>query len=114
MSAYAGDRTTGFASPAAGAGEGPIDVSVVLDLRRPSHYLARVRGLTFVARGILDGDILTADTVGEKVSGQLVITSTADQVIVAELRARSGRWWLVSGDDGREPIRVCPAQAIDI
>lgn len=114
MSAYAGDRTTGFASPAADAVEGPIDLSEVLDLRRPSRYPVRVRGLTFVARGILDGDILIADTAGQKVSGQLVIASAAGQVILAELRVRSSRWWLVSGDDGREPIRVDPAQDVDI
>lgn len=35
MSAYAGDRTTGFASPAADAIEGPIDLPDVLDLDRP-------------------------------------------------------------------------------
>lgn len=111
---YAGDKTTGFASPAADAIEGPIDLSDILNLRRPSRYPVRVRGLTFHSRGILDGDILIADTAGEQVSGQLVIASAAGQVLLAELRARAGRWWLVSGDDSREPIRVDPAQDVDI
>ena len=30
---YAGDRTTGFASPASDSVEGPIDLSQTLDLR---------------------------------------------------------------------------------
>ncbi|WP_301273670.1 hypothetical protein [Acetobacter fabarum] len=33
---YAGDRTTGFASPASDAVEGPIDLSQTLDLKNPS------------------------------------------------------------------------------
>lgn len=114
MSAYAGDRTTGFASPAADAIEGPIDLSEVLDLRRPSRYPVRVRGATFAARGILDGDVLIADTAGQQASGQLVIACAAGQVLLAELQARRGHWWLVSGDDSREPIRVDPAQDVDI
>ncbi|MCI1909012.1 MAG: hypothetical protein LKI99_04780 [Acetobacter fabarum] len=57
---YAGDRTTGFASPASDAIEGPIDLSQTLDLKNPSRYPVRVRGATFAARGILDGDILIA------------------------------------------------------
>lgn len=114
MTGYAGDRTTGFASPASDAIEGPIDLSDVLDLRRPSRYPVRVRGLTFTSRGILDGDVLIADTAGQKASGQLVIACVAGQPILAELRAIKGRWWLVSGDDSREPIRVDTAQDVDI
>ncbi|MFT8467309.1 MAG: S24 family peptidase, partial [Acetobacter syzygii] len=49
---YAGDRTTGFASPASDAVEGPIDLSQTLDLKNPSRYPVRVRGATFVTRGI--------------------------------------------------------------
>ncbi|ASC07444.1 S24/S26 family peptidase [Acetobacter pasteurianus] len=52
MSDYKGDRTTGFASPAADAVEGPIDLAEVLDLRRPSRYPVRLRGATFKTRGM--------------------------------------------------------------
>ncbi|WP_395495166.1 hypothetical protein [Acetobacter sp. KSO5] len=84
MTGYAGDRTTGFASPAADAIEGPIDLSEVLDLRRPSRYPVRVRGATFAARGILDGDVLIADTAGQQASGQLVIACAAGQVLLPQ------------------------------
>ncbi|WP_077932326.1 LexA family protein [Acetobacter persici] len=114
MTGYAGDRTTGFASPASDAIEGPIDLSEVLDLRRPSRYPVRVRGLTFASRGILDGDILIADTSGQKASGKLVIASVAGQPLLAELRADKGRWWLISGNDSSQPIRVDPVQDVDI
>ncbi len=42
--AYAGDRTTGFASPASDSTEGPIDLSETLDLHRSNRYPVRVVG----------------------------------------------------------------------
>lgn len=41
---YAGDRTTGFASPASDSVEGPIDLSQTLDMTNPSRYPVHVRG----------------------------------------------------------------------
>ncbi|MFT9417955.1 hypothetical protein [Acetobacter sp.] len=66
---YVGDRTTGFASPASNAVEGPIDLSQTVDLANPSRYPVRMRGATFAARGILDGDILIANTAGSPQAG---------------------------------------------
>lgn len=114
MGDYKGDRTTGFASPAADAVEGPIDLTEVLDLRRPNRYPVRLRGTTFVSRGILDGDILIADTAGQQISGQLVIASVSGVFVLAELQARKGGWWLVSGDEGRAPVRVDPMLDVEI
>ena len=62
--AYAGDRTTGFASPASDSTEGPIDLSAALDLQRPNRYPVRVVGDVLAARGILHGDILIVDIAG--------------------------------------------------
>ncbi|GBQ84890.1 SOS mutagenesis protein UmuD [Acetobacter malorum DSM 14337] len=114
MTGYVGDKTTGFASPASDAIEGPIDLTEILDLRRPSRYPVRVRGRTFFSRGILDGDVLIADTAGQRASGQLVIASVSGQPILAELRLIKERWWLVSGDDSSSPILVDPALDVDI
>ncbi|WP_051543992.1 S24 family peptidase [Acetobacter okinawensis] len=85
---YARDRTTGFASPASNPVEGPIDLSQTLDLTNPSRYPVRVRGATFVARGILDGDILIADTAGPPQAGQLVIAWAAGRALLTELQNR--------------------------
>ncbi|WP_240775256.1 S24 family peptidase [Neokomagataea tanensis] len=61
--AYRGDRTTGFASPAADSVESTIDLmSAVLDLRRPSRYPVCVEGDVLTARGIRHGDILVVDS----------------------------------------------------
>ena len=44
---YAGDRTLGFASPAADSTEGLIDLSETLGLHRPNRYPVRVVGGCF-------------------------------------------------------------------
>lgn len=111
---YAGDRTTGFASPASDAIEGPIDLSQTLDLKNPSRYPVRVRGATFAARGILDGDILIADTAGSPQAGQLVIAWAAGRVLLAELQKRGKAWWLVSGDNTHPPLEVDLARDVEI
>ena len=111
---YAGDRTTGFASPASDAVEGPIDLSQTLDLKNPSRYPVRVRGATFAARGILDGDILIADTAGSPQAGQLVIAWAAGRVLLAELQKQGKTWWLVSGDNTHPPLEVDPARDVEI
>lgn len=43
-SGYDGGNTTGFVSPASDNLEGPIDLSEILDLRRPHRYPVRVKG----------------------------------------------------------------------
>ena len=57
---YDGSNTTGFVSPAGDALEGPIDLSLLLDLHRPHRYPVRVLGDALAERGILPGDILIA------------------------------------------------------
>mgnify|MGYP003366266000 CR=1 FL=1 len=114
MHDYAGDRTTGFASPAADAVEGPIDLSQILDLRKPSRYPVKVRGTTFTPRSILDGDVLIVDTAIPAKSVDLVIASNNGAAILAEFRAKSGSWWLISGNDSHEPILIDPTQDVDI
>lgn len=111
---YAGDRTTGFASPAADCVEGPIDLAAVLDLRQPSRYPIRVRGSSFVSRGIMDGDVLIADTAGQHSHGQLVIACANGQMLIAELRTVKGKWYLVSGNDAQSPLLVDPAKDVDV
>lgn len=111
---YAGDTTTGFASPAADSIEGPIDLSEILSLRKPSRYPVRVQGLSFVSRGVLSGDILIADTAGDPVSGSLVIACAGGQIILAELQNRNGKWFLVSGNDAQQPLQVDPMRDVEI
>ena len=95
--AYAGDRTTGFASPASDSAEGPIDLSEALDLHRPNRYPVRVVGDALAARGILHGDVLIVDTAARPQSGCVVVARWQDQTIVCEITQQRGAWWLRSG-----------------
>ncbi|MBS1044473.1 LexA family protein [Gluconobacter cerinus] len=93
--AYQGDRTTGFASPAADNIEGTIDLMAsVLDLRQPSRYPVRVEGDALVGRGIKHGDILVVDSALAPRAGVVVIASVGDELRVCELTQRPDGWWL--------------------
>ena len=91
---YDGGRTTGFASPAGDNIEGPIDLSEILDLRRPHRYPVRVKGDALVERGIRHGDILIADAAAAPSSGRVVIAMVRGDVLVCQLQQRDGEWWL--------------------
>jgi DNA polymerase V len=97
MTSYTGGNTTGFASPAGDSIEGPIDLSEILDMRRPSRYPVRVAGDALRASGILHGDILIADAASPPVSGRIAIVMLAGEVLVAQLALKDGQWWLRSG-----------------
>lgn len=104
--AYQGDRTTGFASPAADNIEGTIDLmSQALDLRRPSCYPVRVEGDALNGRGIRHGDILVVDSALAPRAGIVVIASVSDELRVCELTQKDDGWWL--RPSGKEsPIQV--------
>ena len=102
--AYTGGETTGFVSPAGDHLEGPIDLSDVLDLRRPGRYPVRVLGEALARRGILPGDVLIVDAAAEPRSGVVAIVMLGGEVLLGQLRWRAGQWWLRSGQADREPL----------
>ena len=91
---YDGGNTTGFVSPASDSLEGPIDLSEILDLRRPHRYPVRVKGDALVERGIREGDILIADAAAPPAAGKVVIAMVQGDVLVCQLALRDGSWWL--------------------
>lgn len=99
---YQGDRTTGFASPAADDIEGTIDlIGEALDLRRPSRYPVRVDGDILASRAIRHGDVLVVDSALPPRAGGIVIASVGDDFRVCELIQREGRFWLRSSSSGQ-------------
>lgn len=100
---YDGSRTTGFASPASDSLEGPIDLSEILDLRRPHRYPVRVRGDALTERGIRHGDILIADAAAPPAAGRVVIAMVHGEVLVCQLRQRHGTWWLQTNPHNGDP-----------
>jgi len=103
---YDGSNTTGFVSPAGDAIEGPIDLSHILDLRRPHRYPVRVSGDALRERGIHPGDILIADAAAMPAAGRVVIAMVFGDVLVCQLTFRRGQWWLKPAGPGREPVAV--------
>lgn len=103
---YQGDRTTGFASPAADNIEGTIDLmAAVLDLRQPSRYPVRVEGDALIERGIRHGDILVVDSALAPRAGVVVVASVGDELRVCELSQRADGWWL-RPSGANQPIQV--------
>ena len=103
---YDGSNTTGFVSPAGDSLEGPIDLSEILDLRRPHRYPVRVKGDALAERGIQHGDILIADAAATPAAGRVVIAMIHGDVLVCQLAFRHGQWWLRPSGAGKEPLPV--------
>jgi DNA polymerase V len=57
--------------------EWPIDLTDILDMRRPSRYSVCVAGDALTTRGILHGDILIADAATPPLSGRVAIVMLA-------------------------------------
>ena len=108
---YDGGNTTGFVSPASDSLEGPIDLSAVLDLGKPSRYPVRVWGDALRERGILPGDILIADADEPPMSGRVCVAFVNGEVLVATLAYREGEWWLRPSADGQDAVSVQDAAA---
>ena len=98
---YNGSNTTGFQSPASDSLEGPIDLSDILDLRRPHRYPVRVRGDALTERGIRHNDILIADTAAPPSDGRVVIAMVFGDILVCQLALKDGIWWLQPSGPGR-------------
>lgn len=103
---YDGGNTTGFVSPAGDSLEGPIDLSEMLDLRRPHRYPVRVLGEALVERGIFPGDVLIADAAAAPAAGRVAIVMIHGEVLVAQLAYRSGQWWLRAGRRDRPSMPI--------
>lgn len=106
MADYNGGNTTGFVSPASDSLEGPIDLSQVLDLRRPHRYPVRVKGDALTERGIQHGDILIADAAASPSAGNVVIAMIHGDVLVCQLAYQRGQWWLRPSSPGHNAMLV--------
>jgi SOS-response transcriptional repressor LexA len=104
MARYQGDETTGFQSPAQDYIEGVVDLSTILDLRRPGRYPVRVKGQELRERGLWDGDILVVDAAADPKPGKVCVAMVGGDVILAVLRRKAGEWTLRPSSG--EPIAV--------
>ncbi len=71
-----------------------------------ADYLLKVRGLSMVDAGILDGDLLAVHKTGEARSGQIVVARLDDEVTVKRLKRTGRRVELLAENSDYAPIAV--------
>lgn len=106
MNAYTGGNTTGFVSPASDSLEGTIDLSEVLDLRRPSRYLVRVSGDALMSREIMSGDVLVVNAAQPPSHDKVAVVMMNGTTLIAQLTYRHSEWWIQSGCSDTKPVKV--------
>lgn len=74
-----------------------------------ADFLLRVRGLSMIDAGILDGDLLAVHKTQQARDGQIVVARVADEVTVKRLKRRNGFVELIAENPDFEPIVVNPA-----
>ncbi len=75
-----------------------------------ADFLLKVRGLSMIDAGILDGDLLAVHRTREARDGQIVIARVADDVTVKRLKRRNGFVELIAENPDFEPIVVDPGR----
>lgn len=73
-----------------------------------ADFLLRVRGLSMIDAGILDGDLLAVHRSSEARNGQIVVARLDDEVTVKRFRRRDGIVELIAENTDFAPIIVDP------
>ena len=106
MSGYKGGETTGFQSPAQDHIEEVVDLTALLDLRKPGMYPVRVVGQALKERGIDHNDILIADATADPEAGRVCVAMFGGAVILATLKRKNGEWFLLPSKGDPVPVTV--------
>jgi repressor LexA len=75
-----------------------------------ADFLLRVRGLSMINAGIVDGDLLAVHKTTEVRDGQIVVARLQDEVTVKRLRRYDGWLELVAENPDYAPIAVRPGE----
>ena len=71
-----------------------------------ADYLLRVRGLSMIDAGILDGDVLAIHSTSEATNGQIVVARIGDEVTVKRFKRRGTMVELIAENKDFKPILV--------
>lgn len=71
-----------------------------------ADFLLRVRGLSMIEAGILDGDLLAVHRTTEATNGQIVVARLGDEVTVKRFKKRGAIVQLIAENRDFEPILV--------
>ena len=75
---------------------------------RRADFLLRVRGLSMLGAGILDGDLIAVHRTTEVHDGEIVVARLQDEVTVKRLSRKNGRIELVAENPDYASIQVDP------
>ena len=71
-----------------------------------ADFLLRVRGLSMIDAGILDGDVLAVHRTSEATNGQIVVARIGDEVTVKRFKRRGTMVELIAENKDFKPILV--------
>ncbi len=71
-----------------------------------ADFLLRVRGLSMIEAGILDGDVLAIHSTSEATNGQIVVARIGDEVTVKRFKRRGTMVELIAENKDFKPILV--------
>ena len=80
----------------------------------PSCFALRVRGLSMMGAGILDGDRVVVRPQPSADDGQIVVARIGDEATVKRLRRKNGQIWLLPENPDFDPIDGSEAEIIGI
>ena len=80
----------------------------------PSCFALRVRGLSMMGAGILDGDRVVVRPQPNADDGQIVVARIGDEATVKRLSRKNGKIWLLPENPDFDPIDGTEAEIIGI
>ena len=75
-----------------------------------ADFLLKVRGLSMIDAGILDGDLLAVHKTNQARDGEIVVARLDDDVTVKRLQRKAGHIELIAENPDFEPIIVRPGE----
>lgn len=104
----------GFPSPAADVETTPVDLLDRLGLHQPTTFLARVRGLSMIGKGIDDGDLIVINRALEPKHGATVVAVIDDELTVKTFHHQGGMTKLVAANPDYPDIVPRDGQTLTI
>ena len=80
----------------------------------PSCFALRVRGMSMMGAGIMDGDRVVVRPQPSADDGQIVVARIEDEATVKRLRRKDGKIWLLPENPDFDPIDGTEAEIIGI
>jgi DNA polymerase V len=101
---YLSRPAAGFPAPGDDMVERPLDLNDLLIDHPESTFFVRVSGDSMEGAKIFDGDVLVVDRAPTPKHGAVVVAAVYGEMVVKLLEKRQSGYFLVSKQDGYEPI----------